>query len=80
VGRPACFYPFLHGFWTFLRRRNPKKFRRKGEKAAEITKNATGSEKSPQGAIKVLQGNKKACRRTKKCSRDCPYIFLIPFL
>jgi len=48
VGRPACFLPSLHGFYAFLRRRIAKKCRRKGKKAAEITKNAAGLKNSPQ--------------------------------
>jgi hypothetical protein len=53
MGRPACFLPALHGFYAFLRRRITKKCRRKGKKAAEITKNAAGPQKSPQEMPKV---------------------------
>jgi len=69
LGRPAWFYPSLHGFYAFLRRRITKKCRRTGKKDAGITKNAAGPQKKLQETIKMLLDSKKAYRRTKKQSR-----------
>jgi hypothetical protein len=63
VERPACFYPFLHGFYGFLQCRITKKCRRKGKKDAEITENAAGKYKTLQKPEKWLLKNKKGYRR-----------------
>jgi hypothetical protein len=55
VGRPAYFYPALHGFYAFLRSSITKYKSRKGEKAAGTTQNAAGSKKRPQEMHKVTQ-------------------------